>query len=165
MAMEAVAREARVGRQSVYRRWPRKPLLVFDAMFGGAEAAEAILPATGTLAGDLAALLANVRATYATPEDRDLARGLLADALADPEILDELRRRFVWPRLEVVERIVDRARDAGEIRSDIASATLAETVLGATIGHYLIIGRPGERFISELAAVLTSGLQAWDSRK
>lgn len=42
---------------------------------------------------------------------------------------------------------------------------MAETVLGATIGHYLIIGRPGEGFIAELAAVLASGLQAWDSRK
>jgi hypothetical protein len=34
LSMEAVARAAGVGKQTLYRRWPRRPLLVMDAILG-----------------------------------------------------------------------------------------------------------------------------------
>ena len=58
-SMEAVARSAGVVKQNLYRRWPRRPLLVIDAVLPAPGAA----PDTGTLAGDLAAILAGPRPT------------------------------------------------------------------------------------------------------
>lgn len=88
-----------MGKQTLYRRWPRKPLLVFDACLGGADAVAAMLPDTGSLAGDLDAVAATQTQVYAADGVRELVRGLVADCVADPALLTELRQRFLAPRL------------------------------------------------------------------
>jgi AcrR family transcriptional regulator len=138
LSIEAVARAAGAGKQSVYRRWARKPLLVFDALFGGADAVAEVLPDTGSLVGDLEAISAEQTRVYATPEMLVLVRGLVADCLSEPASLEWLRRRFIAPRLEVLATVAERARARGEVAGDVDSSVIAEAMAGTMFAHFVL---------------------------
>lgn len=142
VSMEDVAREAGVGKQSLYRRWPRKPLLVFAAAFPEATEILTRLPDTGTFAGDVADYARAMQLVFGDPAAQDVVRGILADALADPPTLDLLRERFMCPQVQVLELLVDRARERGEIAPDVSSEAVADALFLAPIGHFLVLGRP-----------------------
>ncbi len=157
LTMEDVASAAGVGKQTLYRRWPRKPLLVFDAVFGGAEAVAEMLPDTGSLAGDLTAVTAEQARVHTDPEVAELLRGLLADCLAEPALLEELRTRFVRPRLAALTHVTRRAADRGEVTSGTSPEFLAETVAGAMLAHATIFGGDTAAFGQRLANLVTAG--------
>src|SRR2546428_6377891 len=58
MTIEGVAERAGVGKASIYRRWPSKGALAFDAVVDGILATQPT-PDTGSLEGDLAHVAAN----------------------------------------------------------------------------------------------------------
>ena len=50
----------------------------------------------------------------------EIMRGILADALGEADILQQLRERFMWPRLRLLEALVEWARARGEVGSDVS---------------------------------------------
>ena len=159
VSMEAVAHAAGVGKQSLYRRWPRKPLLVFDAAFGGPIGDRAFEVDTGSLAGDIGAVLADLERLFAHRATTDVMRGILADALAEADTLQQLRERFMWPRLHLLDVLIERGRARGEVGTDVTVQNVADALLGAMLGHYLIIGRTSGTFASELAKIVARGVR------
>lgn len=155
--MEGVAERAGTGKQTLYRRWPRKPLLIFAAMLGGQEAVEAQIPDTGSLAGDLAAITAQQALIYGTADTLDLVQGLLADCLAEPRLLEELQIRVLRPRLAVLERVAYRAKDRGEVADDLSPSTLARVVAGAMFATLVIFGGADASFAPEVARLAERG--------
>lgn len=155
LSMVAVAQEAGVGRQTLYRRWPRKPLLVFDAVLGPGEAAAELMPDTGTLAGDLRAITTIQTQVYRQPGMADLVRRLVADCLTEPGLLDELRRRFLGPRLEALRAVAERAAVRGDLDSSVSPAVFAEVLTGAMFAHFVLYGDDGTDFGAEVATLLT----------
>lgn len=93
-SVDDVATAAGVGRQSVYRRWPTKATLVVAAM--GATVPDEP-PSTGTLAGDLRALVERTRAAYAGAQ-RGVLLDLHAAMAADPAARAAFEEQFVAPR-------------------------------------------------------------------
>lgn len=85
VSIEAIAREADVSRPTVYRRWPSKAHLVFDAVFGVAEAGD-VLTSSGDFEADLRRFVAGVFAFWRAPEVAAAALGILADRHRDPEL-------------------------------------------------------------------------------
>lgn len=163
LSMEAVARAAGVGKQTLYRRWPRKPLLVFEAVFGAGEAVVAALPDRGSLAADLEAVTAIQAGVYRTPGMRELVRGLLADCLVEPALRQELSSRFLRPRLAALATIVESARERGEVDAQVDSIMVAETVAGSMLFHFLLYtddaDGPGDAFGTQLADVISKGVR------
>ncbi|MBE1875555.1 TetR/AcrR family transcriptional regulator [Myceligenerans pegani] len=157
LVMEQVASAVGVGKQTLYRRWPRRPLLVFEAVFGGGAEAAGILPDTGTLAGDLAAVVEAQRLLYSDPANVELLRGLLADCLGEPELLAEFQRRLVRPRLASLETVARRAADRGELRPEIDTEFIAELIGGFMLVHVLVYGGSAEDFGPALADVVVRG--------
>lgn len=162
--MQTVAREAGVGKQTVYRRWARKPLLVFDAAFGGAEAVAISLPDRGSLAADLMEVTAIQAAVYRTPGIRELVRSLLADCLAEPALRAELRARFLRPRLDALAGVVESAKQRGEVGTHVKPAVVAETLVGAMLFHFLLYAEhpagaddDDDAFGAQLAGLVSRG--------
>lgn len=114
ISVEEVAARAGVGKASVYRRWPSKGTLAFDAFvneFGRRHPAVD----TGSFPGDLLAdLRAWVRAVRATTIGRTL-RGLLAEVQRDPDLADAWKERFVEPMRAQHRAMVERAILRGEV--------------------------------------------------
>jgi AcrR family transcriptional regulator len=157
LTMEAVAVRAGIGKQSLYRRWPRKPLLIFAAVLGGQETVAEQIPDTGSFATDLAAITAEQLSVYEAPGMTALVQGLLADCLTEPELIAELRRRFVRPRLAMLEQVADRARQRGEVDADVSSRAIADTLAGAMFARFIVFGDGDAAFAAELARIVEKG--------
>ncbi|MDA0172441.1 TetR/AcrR family transcriptional regulator [Solirubrobacter taibaiensis] len=99
LTMEGIAARAGVGKQTIYRWWPSKGAVLFDAFLALSENAEGspALPDTGDLAADLKLVL---RATVEELNDPryDLPmRALTAAILNDPTLAAEYEQRLEAP--------------------------------------------------------------------
>ena len=115
--MERVADRAGTSRAVIYRRWRNRPELVIAAMRHRQPVLSGSIPDTGTLRGDMLAVLrrASARITETGP---DTVIGMLSDLLSDEhafeEILEQLRGGG-----EVMSSVLGRAAARGEIREPI----------------------------------------------
>ena len=126
LTMESVAARAHTGVAVLYRRWPNKDQLVLAAIENYRRARPVEIPDTGTLRGDLLALLtaiSNARATFTVAAAAAFA-GLLADSGLTPA---QARERVIGDQpLWHHQVIFRRAHERGEIDLDrIPAAVLA----------------------------------------
>lgn len=90
MSIEGIARRAGVGKTAVYRRWKSKLHLVLDLV--GAFATEGLpVPSTGSLYGDVRALLEVMTHVLRHPVASAVIPDLLVEAARNPEIADAVR--------------------------------------------------------------------------
>jgi AcrR family transcriptional regulator len=114
LTMESVAARAKTGVAVLYRRWPRKDQLVIAALnhYGATHPVE--IPDTGSLRGDMLALLASVsdgRRAFTAVMTAVFA-GLQADSGLTPA---EVRARILGSRPFWSEQLFKRAHERGEI--------------------------------------------------
>lgn len=96
ISLDDIAARAQVSKASIYRRWPTKGTLAFDA-FMTQFLDHQPPPDTGLLEDDLLAALRNwVRTVDGTTAGRTL-KGLIAEVQRDPELADAWRERFIGP--------------------------------------------------------------------
>jgi AcrR family transcriptional regulator len=118
LTMERVADRAGTSRAVIYRRWRNRPELVIAAMRHRQPVLSGSIPDTGTLRGDMLAVLrrASARITETGP---DTVIGMLSDLLSDAhafeEILEQLRGGS-----EVMSSVLARATARGETREHIS---------------------------------------------
>jgi AcrR family transcriptional regulator len=140
LSMERVAERARASKASLYRRWPSKVELVMDAIYGllpdPAKAAD-----TGSLRGDLLALLRSAAEMLAGPGGTAI-RGLISDALRDPQLADRLRSYTRGRSVAAMNEIVRRATDRRELGPGTITTRQLEAGLWVMRFHFLINGSP-----------------------
>ncbi|MDR2279566.1 MAG: TetR/AcrR family transcriptional regulator, partial [Gordonia sp. (in: high G+C Gram-positive bacteria)] len=112
LTMRAVAKEAGVAETTVYRRWPSADHLVSAALLSLADADNPI-PDTGSLEGDLSALLTQIVNLLRRPEVIRVVRS--AAALDGGITVDEARTAFFSSRFAASSVIVERAVARGEL--------------------------------------------------
>ncbi len=141
ITIEEVAQRAQVSKASVYRRWPTKGTLAFDA-FVGEFLRRLPSPDTGSLEGDLRTSLRGwVRVVRDTTTGRTL-RGLIAEAQRDPDLAEAWRDRFVNPVRASRAEIVKRAIGRGELEHDANVDVLLDLVYGPAYHRFLQGHRP-----------------------
>lgn len=119
MTIDLVAARAKAGKATLYRRWQSKAELVIDAVacMKRGEFTMDDLPDTGTLRGDLVAML---RPHSLEDADRKLRvmGGLVSMLSRDPQLADAVDAAITEPRVAVNRSLMQRAIDRGEIRAD-----------------------------------------------
>lgn len=65
---------------------------------------------------------------------------LLVEEARHPGLLDTFRQRLLGPRRAVVEQMLRRGIERGEIRPDIDPLVVTEMIAGAIFGHHAILG-------------------------
>jgi AcrR family transcriptional regulator len=136
MTMEGVADLAGVGKASIYRRWPSKGALAFDAVVDSILATQPT-PDTGTLEGDLLYTARNwVRSANNRRGGRTVA-GLIAEVQSDPDLADVWRDRFVSRVRRERRPIVDRAVARGEIPAGTDPELIMDMLYGPLYHRYL----------------------------
>jgi AcrR family transcriptional regulator len=119
VSMDAVAEQAGASKATIYRWWPSKELLALDALFSQWDPGPPEAQDTGSLGGDLFALIRPwVRQLAKKPYGRIIA-GLMSSAQCDPRFAREYRARFVQPRRAPGRIILARAIERDEIPADV----------------------------------------------
>ncbi len=118
VSMDAVAERARVSKATIYRWWPTKESLALDALYTEWAAVQPGPRDTGTLHGDLLALVRPwSRLATSKPYGRVIA-ALITEAQTDPAFAAEYRQRLVEPRRDQARAVFRRAIERGEIPPD-----------------------------------------------
>jgi AcrR family transcriptional regulator len=104
LSMERVAQRARTGNASLYRRWASRAELVIDAVSSIVPEREEI-PDTGSVRGDLLALLRQACARQAGPAG-EVMRGVIAESLGNTRVHAARARLADQTLVEIVDQVM-----------------------------------------------------------
>ena len=163
LSLEAVAKQAGVGKAALYRRWPSKRAMVKDRLEQiGIDIATLAEPKdTGSLQNDLTALLSNYRRRLRTRLVRRILPDLHAEMLRSPELASDVRPRLLEEEQRYGTAILERATGRGEIPPGI-DWDLANDVLSGTIYWRMIVcDEPADdKYLDRLARFIVAGLSS-----
>ncbi|MDO7880967.1 TetR/AcrR family transcriptional regulator [Salinibacterium soli] len=146
MTIDMVAARAKAGKATLYRRWPSKPELVLDAVacMKATTLDPQSLPDTGTLRGDLIAM---IKAPTLRDAERKLKvmAGIVSMIARNPELADAARDALVEPRAALNRIIFQRAVDRGEISADVDIETLIGIAPAIVAYRTLLLQKPVTR--------------------
>jgi len=161
MTIDMVAARARAGKATLYRRWPSKAELVIDAVacLKKADYDQANLPDTGTLRGDLIAMI-KPHAIEDGERKLQIMAGVMSMLTRDPGLAEAVNAALVEPRAAVNRRLMRRAVERGEISPDADLDTLSAVTPSMVAYRVLILRKPVDRefLISLIDGVLLPAL-------
>ena len=140
LSIEGIAARAGVGKATVYRRWASKEALISEAlerMLRGFP-----IPDTGSVRGDLLAVMKQQRGLYADPATAELLSGLLAATVRSERISKAVRHGFVAAREEAIRTVLRRAVRRGELRPRLDLELALDLFSGPLFYRFLVTGRP-----------------------
>lgn len=157
LRIEAIARRAGTGKQTIYRWWPSKGVLLLEALTGLSQDSAAF-PDTGDLAADLSTQMGAVARAMSSPAGSVL-RGLIAGAHHDPELAERLMTDVLGPRREACLGRLQVAVDRGELDPHTDIALLMEQLYGPLYYRLLVTRETlDEVYVDRhLAALLPAG--------
>src|SRR5687767_7750009 len=118
LTIEGIAAEAGVGKQTIYRWWPSKGAVVFEAFLALSPdaAGSTALPDTGDLGRDLKAVLRATVGELLDPRFDAAFRALTAEIQSDAELARELVRVLLGPQMRATADRLKSAQRAGQVR-------------------------------------------------
>jgi AcrR family transcriptional regulator len=140
VTMEAVARQARVGKPTVYRNWANREALVMAALLRSG-APKTKVNATASALDDLRRQLTNVAQAFASARGRQAAL-MVASADQDSELSKAFRNQVMLASREEGRAILTRAVAEGAIRPDVQIDVALDMIYGPIfyrlqVGHAL----------------------------
>jgi AcrR family transcriptional regulator len=159
LSIEAVAAQAGVAKTTIYRRHPTKAELVIAAL-----SVEVPFNPPPADLGAREALDRFVHQAIAMLVESGAIRilgSLLVEEAREPGILEAFRARLIGPRRELVEQMLLRGIERGEIRANIDPLIVTEMIAGAIFGHHAILGLPGsEAWVAKLIDHVWAAIEA-----
>jgi AcrR family transcriptional regulator len=140
LSIEAIAREAGVGKTTIYRWWPSKAAVVIDAFMENHIVHTPVrtdLPVREALERHLRSLIKQ----YAGPPGR-LVSQLIAESQYDPHTRQMFLERFFYGRYQAIIDLVQRGIDNGELPAELDAELLSEMIYAPVYQHLLFGHRP-----------------------
>jgi len=119
MTMEAVADRAGTSRAVLYRRWPKRAELVVATLRRHRPIISGDVPGTGSLRGDVHALLTRMSERLAATGP-ETVYGLLGDYLGDAELFERLRLDVLQTGAGIMAGILKQAAERGEAQPGLS---------------------------------------------
>jgi AcrR family transcriptional regulator len=157
VSMGLIAARAQVGKPTVYRRYPSKAALVFDAVFGQTKSRP--LPEHGEIGADLREAYGWAVEEFASSEARAALPGLLADLSSNEQLLNLVRRLVIEPEVDRVRDALRVAQERGEIRGGVDLDLAIDAFIGTALARTILVDRPVDRGYGDaLVDLLIHGL-------
>ena len=159
VSMDAVAARAGVSKATIYRWWPTKETLALDALYEQLTEPSPEAPDTGTLRGDLLALLLGwIERVGDRPFGRIIG-ALITEAGTDPVFGALYRERYVEPRRAQARTIFQRAMGRGEIGVGTDVEAAIDLLYGA-LYHRLLHGHAPlhQDFVETVVGIVVAGI-------
>ncbi len=159
VSMDAVAERAGVSKATIYRWWPSKEILALEAVYRAWSDVEPRLADTGSLRGDLRAMLLPwARRLRERPYGRVIA-AFVTEAQTDPAFEEQYRTRFVEPRRQQGRAAFARAAARAEIPTDVNVEVALDMLYGPLYHRLLHRHAPlTDRFVAEVTDAVLRGL-------
>jgi len=142
LTIEGIAKEAGVGKQTIYRWWPSRGALIADCLVDGRLfSVNFVVPDTGDLLRDVEEWLNSMLAIVDTPDGAAIMRSLVAAAADDTGVGNHLSVSLGVDR-ELADRLAVGIRD-GQLPEGTPVEVLGQAILGAMIMQAL--GRKNEQ--------------------
>lgn len=139
LTIEAIAVRAGVGKQTIYRWWPSKGAVVFDALLALQHDADGVrMPESGDLGADLRLLLRETAAGLVDPHLEEPYRAVLTEIQHDPVLAEELRERLLGPLLSATRDWIRRAQDRCQINAATDPAVVVDVLYGPLFYRWLL---------------------------
>ena len=149
-SIEKIAKQAGVGKTSIYRRWTSQEALLAQAIEVARNAAGYTIDLLErTPPHDLIKLLVEASEVIAKPEIHNLMARLIGSSPDYPKLIEIYRETYYLPRRRAFVRALERAQTARLLAEDSDLETLADMLIGALM-HRLLMSSPGENSIGEL---------------
>ncbi len=146
MTIDMVAARAKAGKATLYRRWASKAELVIDAVacMKKDDLSPDMLPDTGTLRGDLVAMI-KAPSIEEGEKKLQIMAGISSMLSRSPELAHAANAAIVEPRAAAHRIFLGRAKDRGEIPVSSDIDTLAQLVPSMAAYRVLILRKPVDR--------------------
>ncbi len=138
MSIEAIATRAGVGKTTIYRRYNSKAELVADAIESIRE--EIVIPDTGSLWGDMDALIQNAAQISLNPLGRQTVAMIISSASSNAEFAQLYWTKYLHPRREAFAVVLERAKARQEVKPDLDPGLVFDTM--SSIMLYVMIFQP-----------------------
>lgn len=138
MSIEAIAARAGVGKTTIYRRYNGKAELVADAIENIRE--EVLIPDTGSLWGDMDALIQNAAQISLNPLGRQTVAMIISSAASNAEFAQIYWTKYLQPRREAFAVVLERAKARQEVKPDLDPELVFDTMSGIML--YAMIFQP-----------------------
>ncbi|MCW2718314.1 TetR/AcrR family transcriptional regulator [Pseudonocardia sp.] len=142
LRLDAVAARAKASKATLYRHWTGKADLVVAAVKSYEHTDHLIGETdTGTLRGDLLAILRAIRDTMTGPTGQILT-GVMIAMQRDSELAGAVRTSILKDRQHIIQRMLDRAIARGELPADTGTEIFEEIAPAVLFTRIFILGRP-----------------------
>jgi AcrR family transcriptional regulator len=157
--IEAIAKRAGVGRNTIYRRWSSKEELIADAL--RELTAELDVQEGEDVYTLLLAWIREFAHVFADPLFGRVLPVVLGELQRDPAFARVYSERVVQPRYEALLSMLDGAVAQGELRPDTNIEQVADLLAGAPFVRLLPLGLPPvtERYAEELLETIWNGIR------
>lgn len=163
LSIEAIATRAGVGKQTIYRWWPSKAAVLFDAFLllsEDGEAALPVLPDTGDLRTDLTLVLSATVAEFNDPQLAAPMRALATEITNDPALAEAYHERLDAPLREAKRQRLRSAQAAGELDGDLDLDVAIDIIWGPVLNRWLQRSGPlSDEYIETLVTTVLEGMR------
>ncbi|WP_372408997.1 TetR/AcrR family transcriptional regulator [Streptomyces luteireticuli] len=163
LTVDRVAARAGVGKAAIYRRYASKAEMAFVATVHEQQLAPMV--DTGSLPGDLLALVRAFHVRMAAPAARQLAPALIGELSVNPELKTRFQDTFLATEQAAFAEIIERAVVRGELDGPVDPAMAHLLLLGSLASALYILDLPvDDAMVTDLAAAAAAGITALAAR-
>jgi AcrR family transcriptional regulator len=163
LTVDQIAARAGVGKAAIYRRYASKAEMAFAATMD-----EQQLPAsttTGSLHGDLLALVRAFHHRMATSAARHLAPALINELAVNPELDSRFKETFLAAEQAALAGIIEQAVARDELAGPVDPAMAHLLLLGSLASALYILNMPvDDALVTDLATAAAAGITALAAR-
>lgn len=161
--MDAIAEQAGVGKNTIYRRWSAKADLFIDAFLHFTADLELRAGPGEDVYPRLVEYTRSVMRFYSDPLASRLVPRLLGELHRDPAFADAYAKRVVGPLRQPIVAALELARDRGELRADADPDQVADMLVGPGFLRMLFafaLPETNRTYPDTLVAVIWRGVAA-----
>jgi AcrR family transcriptional regulator len=161
VTIDAIASRAGAGKQTIYRWWSSKSMVVADAVIAGHLRLPAPeLPDTGDLGADLTEWAAAAAAAASDSQLVQVVRALVTAASGPEQDASRLYEHITRPTYEPLVARLRRGQDAGQLSADVSAESVADALVGTLLFRALARLPMTESLAGLIDALLTQGRRA-----
>ena len=158
VSINEIAAHAGVSKPTIYRWWPSKAAVVFDALEREIKA-NSPPPNTGTAYGDVRIQVQRVAKLMNSPL-RAILRELIVETFGDDEVAEQFRTLFFAERRRQGAATVQAGIDSGELRPDLDPEIIGDLLysplwLRMIIGHQPLTPKAVDKLLDHVWPAFT----------